>query len=168
VYEQPFYQQGKVPAALSKRYGKKAMRVLPDISMPGDPNTGMRVGETQVFPNGTFYDEFRIGGTSLSSPLLAGLVALADSAAGHSLGFLNPAYYALAGTPAIFDTTDVAWAHKAQVRTDYRNLLNPRKGRTFKLQTLDVPTSISTRPGYDDVTGVGAPSGPAFFAGLLR
>ena len=167
VYAQPFYQQGKVPAALSKRYGNKPMRVLPDISMPGDPNTGMRVGQTQVFPNGTYYDEYRIGGTSLSSPLLAGLVAVADSAAGHSLGFLNPTYYALSGTPAIFDTKDVDAAHKAQVRTDFANLLNASDGYLIRLQTLDVPTTISTRPGYDDITGVGAPSGPAFFAGLL-
>ena len=48
--------------------------------MPGDPNTGFEVGETQVFPDGTYWDQYRIGGTSLSSPLMAGVVAVADQA----------------------------------------------------------------------------------------
>jgi hypothetical protein len=37
--------------------------------MVGDPSTGMLVGQTQTFSDGTYYDEFRLGGTSLSSPL---------------------------------------------------------------------------------------------------
>jgi subtilase family serine protease len=36
------------------------------------------------------------GGTSISTPLFAGIVALADQVAGHSLGDLNPALYTLA------------------------------------------------------------------------
>ena len=166
VFAQPFYQKGKVPAAMSMRYGKQAARVIPDIAVAGDSNTGMLVGETQAFPNGTYYDEYRIGGTSLSSPLLAGLIAVADSAVGHSLGFVNPVYYSLMGTPAILDVQNVDAAHKAQERTDYVNLLNSKDGLLFKLDTLDTPTTIHTGPGYDDMTGVGAPSGPAFFAGL--
>ncbi len=37
-----------------------------------------------------------VGGTSEASPLFSGIVALADQVAGHSLGYLNPALYALA------------------------------------------------------------------------
>jgi len=37
-----------------------------------------------------------IGGTSEASPLFSGIVALADQVAGHSLGDLNPALYAMA------------------------------------------------------------------------
>jgi subtilase family serine protease len=37
-----------------------------------------------------------VGGTSEASPLFSGIVALADQAAGHSLGYLNPALYAMA------------------------------------------------------------------------
>jgi subtilase family serine protease len=166
VFAQPFYQAGKVPASMSKRYGNQPARVIPDISMDGDSNTGMRIGETQTFPNGTYYDEFRLGGTSLSSPLLAGMVAVADSAVGHSLGFMNPLYYSMMGTPAIYDVQNVDAAHKAQERTDFANLLNAQGGLVFKLDTLDTPTTIHTARGYDDMTGVGAPSGPAFFAGL--
>jgi len=36
-----------------------------------------------------------VGGTSEASPLFSGIVALADQVAGHSLGYLNPALYAL-------------------------------------------------------------------------
>ncbi|HKS99545.1 MAG TPA: protease pro-enzyme activation domain-containing protein, partial [Rugosimonospora sp.] len=72
LFAQPFYQRGKVPASISQYYGGAPARTIPDISMPGDPNTGFIVGETQVFPDGTYWDQYRIGGTSLSSPLLAG------------------------------------------------------------------------------------------------
>ena len=57
LFDQPFYQKGKVPASVSKANGKTRMRAVPDIAMDADPNSGMRVGETQTFPNGTFYDE---------------------------------------------------------------------------------------------------------------
>ena len=79
------------------------MRAVPDIAMPGDPNTGFEVGETQVFPDGTYWDQYRIGGTSLSSPLLAGVVAVADQFNRRSLGFINPLYYRMLGTRALHD-----------------------------------------------------------------
>ena len=70
----------------------------------GRPRHGMLVGQTQQFPNGVFYDQYRIGGTSVASPLLAGVVARADQAHGSSLGFINPALYSLSGRPsALFD-----------------------------------------------------------------
>jgi subtilase family serine protease len=75
VYTQPFYQKGVVPKALALRNqafnGPVPYRVVPDISMDGDPQTGFLIGLTQTFPNGTYYDQFKEGGTSLSSPLLA-------------------------------------------------------------------------------------------------
>ena len=67
------------------------MRAVPDISMPGDPNTGFEVGETQVFPDGTYWDQYRIGGTSLSSPLMAGMIAVADQLNRRPLGLRQPA-----------------------------------------------------------------------------
>ncbi len=73
-----------------------AARVVPDVSALGDPNTGMLVGQTQRFSNGTYYDEYRIGGTSLSSPLYAGMFALAVQKHG-SYGLANPALYAARG-----------------------------------------------------------------------
>ena len=168
LYKQPWYQKGKVPARISEYYGSTPMRAVPDIAMPGDPNTGFEVGETQVFPNGTYWDTYRIGGTSLSSPLLAGVVAVANQAAHHKLGFINPLYYRMLGTRALHD---IVAPHRpvTQVRTDFVNFLNAAQGKLFRLQTVDVQTSTlhSTR-GYDDETGVGTPHGPAFFAAAAR
>ena len=58
--------------------------------MVGDPNTGFLVGQTQTFPEGVSYDEYRIGGTSLSSPLFAGVMALADQQAGRAPRLRQP------------------------------------------------------------------------------
>jgi subtilase family serine protease len=161
LFRQPFYQKGRVPASISEYFGSKPMRAVPDISMPGDPNTGLLVGETQVFPSGTYFDEYRIGGTSLSSPLLAGVLADAVQYAGHAIGFINPLVYADEYTPAITDVRPQS-GPEATVRTDYANFLNAHAGYLTRLQTLGVPTTIWTRRGYDDVTGVGTPNGVDF------
>lgn len=166
LFGQPFYQKGRVPAAISKYFGGKPMRAVPDISMNGDPNTGFEVGETQVFPDGTYWDQYRIGGTSLSSPLLAGVIAVADQFAHRSLGFVNPLYYRLLGTPALHDIT-APTRPLAQVRTDFVNGIDASGGLRYRLQTIDVQsTTIHSAPGYDDETGVGSPNGPLFFLGL--
>jgi subtilase family serine protease len=141
------------------------MRTVPDIAVDADPNTGMIVGETQVFPNGTYWAQYRIGGTSLASPLLAGMVAVADQAHHKALGFINPLYYSEIGTSALHDI--VAPTSKlAQVRTEFVNGVDDSQGKDYKLQTIDVQTTtIHDGPGYDDETGVGTPRGPAFFTG---
>ena len=163
LFTQPWYQAGKVPASISEYYSSTPMRAVPDIAMDADPNTGMIVGETQVFPDGTYWDQYRIGGTSLSSPLLAGVVAVANQAHHHPLGFINPLYYRLLGSSALHDTV-APTSPVAQVRTDYANLLDNSQGKTYKLQTIDVQSStLHDIPGYDDETGVGTPRGPAFF-----
>jgi subtilase family serine protease len=72
IFPQPFYQVGVVPAAIAGFFGANG-RAVPDVAMDGDPNSGMLEGQTQTFPDGTVkYSEYRIGGTSLSSPLFAG------------------------------------------------------------------------------------------------
>ena len=167
LFTQPFYQVGKVPASISEYYGSTPMRAVPDIAMDADPNTGFMVGETQVFPDGTYWDQYRIGGTSLSSPLLAGVVAVADQLHHRPLGFINPLYYKLLGTPALHDTVAPS-SPLAQVRTDYVNFLDNSQGKFYRLQTVDVQSStLHDTPGYDDETGVGTPRGPAFFLGAL-
>ena len=168
LFTQPFYQVGKVPASISQYYSSTPMRAVPDIAMDADPNTGMIVGETQVFPDGTYWDQYRIGGTSLSSPLLAGVVALANQVHRHPLGFINPLYYRLLGSSALHDTVAPA-SPVAQVRTDYTNFLDNSQGKFWRLQTVDVQSStLHDTPGYDDETGVGTPRGPAFFLSALR
>jgi len=163
LFTQPWYQAGNVPASISEYYGSTPMRAVPDIAMAGDPNTGMIVGETQVFPDGTYWDQYRIGGTSLSSPLLAGVVAVANQAHHHPLGFINPLYYRLLGTSALHDTV-APTSPVAQARTDYTNFLDNSQGKFWRLQTVDVQSStLHDTPGYDNETGVGTPRGPAFF-----
>ena len=84
-FPQPDYQRAAI--------GAFSGRVVPDISALADPNTGLLVGQTQTVSNGTYYDEYRIGGTSVAAPLTAGLAAVADEIAGSPLGFLNPRIY---------------------------------------------------------------------------
>ena len=51
--------------------------------MDADPSTGFLIGLHQTFPNGVAkYSQTRYGGTSLASPLLAGVIADVDQAAG--------------------------------------------------------------------------------------
>jgi subtilase family serine protease len=177
-YPEPSYQAGVVPAALAARNSAITgipNRVEPDISMAADPATGMLVGETQVFPNGTYYDQYRIGGTSLASPLFAGEMALADQAAGGALGFVNPLLYKLDASPtsatAFYDV--VPAGRQALVRVDYANGVNPREGALTSVRTLDYEghetfcsgtgnctkqkVALNTAPGFDSMTGIGSP-----------
>jgi subtilase family serine protease len=168
VFAQPFYQRGVVPSSLSKRYSSKPARVVPDVSAVGDPNTGFLVGETQTFPDKTIkYSEYRIGGTSLASPVFAGIMALADQKAGHPHGFANPALYRLYGSRALYDPKPVA--DTGVVRVDFANTVDASDGLLTSLRSIDVGgtgTILRTRTGYDDITGVGSPNGSSFLNGL--
>ncbi len=167
VFGQPWYQKGVVPSSLSRRYDSKPARVVPDVSAIGDPNTGMLVGETQTFPDGTAkYSEFRIGGTSLASPTFAGIMALADQAQGHPHGFANPALYRLYGGKGLYDPKPVK--PQGVVRVDYANGVDAGDGLLTSLRSIDVTngTILRTRNGYDDITGIGTPNGEAFLKKL--
>ena len=179
-YPEPPYQQGVVPAALAERNSAITgipNRVEPDISMDADPTTGMLVGETQVFPNGTYYDEYRIGGTSLASPLFAGEMALANQAAGGPLGFVNPLLYKLGAShataaSAFYDV--VPGGKQALVRNDYLDGVDAKEGILTSVRTLDYEgrevfcsgtgncthqkVALNTTPGFDSMTGLGSPA----------
>ena len=133
-------------------------RAVPDIAAIADPNTGYLIGETQTFPDGTAkYSEYRIGGTSLSSPIVAGIMALANQAAGHPLGFANPLLYGLAGSSSFTDVTSPS-STVAMVRVDYVNGVDASDGTTTSLRTANQTLSLVTTPGWDDVTGLGSPT----------
>ena len=157
-FGQPWYQRPVVPSSISRYFGGSPGRAVPDVSAIGDPNTGFLVGETQEFPDGNAYGEYRIGGTSLASPIMAGIEALADQAARHAHGFANPAIYRLYGSGAYRDVVDPA-STISVVRVDYVNGVDATDGRTTSLRTMNQTQSLHTRPGYDDVTGVGSPNG---------
>lgn len=152
LFNRPKYQRGVVPAG-------PAGRAVPDIALDGDPNTGMLIGETQTFPNGVYYDEYRIGGTSLASPLMAGMQALATDAKNGRLGFANPRIYELARNHS-GTFRDVTSRHDpdANVRPDYANGLNANDGIVYSVRTFDDDSSLNTSAGWDDVTGVGSPN----------
>jgi subtilase family serine protease len=159
LFAQPSYQAGAVPDVLSTTPGGSAMRVVPDVAALGDPSTGMAVGQTQTFTDGVRYDEYRIGGTSLASPLYAGMWALAVQQHG-AYGLANPTLYSSAVRLATYDVTKAPLAvYPGLVRADFNNSENATDGTTFTARWLDWddPLTIHVRPGYDDVTGVGAP-----------
>jgi len=190
TYTQPFYQAGVVPAALALRnealFGPVPLRVEPDISMDADAQSGMLIGLTQTFPSGVKYGQFKEGGTSLASPLLAGVIADTDQAAGAPLGFLNPVLYkASVRTPAAFsDIRPPAKPNSAAViRVDYANTVNASAGFVVSLRAInyagpetycDATGNCATRnvtltaaPGFDGLTGIGA-IGSKFISALSK
>jgi subtilase family serine protease len=167
LFAQPSYQAKVVPSSISNYFGKGAHRAVPDVAMVGDPNTGFLVGQSQTFPDKTVkYSEYRIGGTSLSCPLFAGVTAVSNQLHGGALGFLNPKLYALAGTSAFRDVNHGRAVTDGVVRVDYVNGVDSKDGLATSLRTLNQTGSIYTRKGYDDVTGVGSPNGAGFFNGI--
>jgi subtilase family serine protease len=194
-YAEPWYQAPVVPAEIAEKAGTGGLnRVVPDISMEGDPSTGMLVGETQEFADGTYYDQYRIGGTSLASPLFAGLMADADQAARGSLGFVNPLLYHLdsggQNSGAFYDILPAG--QQAVARNDYLNEENAEAGVLTTARILGMegateyycplpneatgeceveieekPESLSAAPGFDSMTGIGSP-GDQFIEELTK
>ncbi|MGH3435524.1 MAG: S53 family peptidase [Sciscionella sp.] len=159
LFPRPAYQRGVVPAS------SPAGRAVPDIAMDADPTTGMLVGQTQTFPSGVQYGEYRIGGTSLASPLMAGMQALASQQAGGRLGFANPAIYRLAaGNSAAFHDVTGKNDGRANVRPDFVNGVDGSAGTHYSIRTFGDDSSLSTKKGWDDVTGVGTPDKAYFTA----
>jgi len=162
LVKQPYYQRGVVPNKLAEADGSTPMRVQPDIAAVADPNTGFLVGETMTFPDGTAkYNEYRLGGTSLASPVIAGVQALAEQARGGvPIGFANPSIYQRYGTSSYHDVTDHPLGQGqgiANVRVDYANSTDASDGTITSLRTFGTDSSLHATPGYDDVTGVGTP-----------
>jgi subtilase family serine protease len=149
LFAEPSYQ---VDAGL-----KLTGRGVPDVAALGDPQTGLLMGQTQTFPDGAYYAEYRIGGTSLSSPIFAGLMALAQQKAKTAFGFANPRFYANAD-----QFTDITSVKTAVARRNFTNGVDGSNGTSDHLRTFDdysgSPTQ-STKPGWDNVTGLGVPTG---------
>ena len=135
VFARPAYQDG-VAGIVGQDRG------IPDISMNAACASGMDTYGT--FPGGPPGWSVTCG-TSLATPLFAGIVALADQEAGHPLGLINPALYRMAAAhdPGIVDV---------------------RSGdNTF----ASVP-GFRARPGYDLVTGLGTVNAAYFVPELAK
>lgn len=176
VYAEPTWQQGIVPTGEATYGGIKPGRVEPDVSMLADSTTGLLIGQTQAFANGTDkYSEYRIGGTSVSCPLFSGLVALAVAKAHHRLGLITPTLYAKSRTAAgrgrlFYNPVAIAKRHGlstlANVRPDYTATDNPKSAVMYSLRTLSNLSTLQALPGYDDSTGLGTPKAAALVAAL--
>ena len=155
IFDEPSYQVGVVPSSVFSAQGRTG-RAVPDLSANADPNTGYLIGETQTFPDGSVkYSEYRVGGTSLSCPLVAGIMALADQNIGKPHGFANPVFYSHPG--AFTDVVSPA-STVAVVRTNFVNSIDSSAGLAYVLRTANQTLSLDTTPGYDDVTGLGSPT----------
>jgi subtilase family serine protease len=174
IYAQPAYQKGVVPKSLG------STRSVPDISANADPFTGMALGLLS-FKKGSppRYHQIPIGGTSESSPLVAGIVAAAQQGQKVPFGFINPAIYKMYRTDAYFDTfplTSHSPALDRGVECDiviFANLCGKPAVQT--LMTFDDQnpkmagyTGQVTLKGYDNMTGLGTPNGPKFIAALRK
>ncbi|WP_063628088.1 S53 family peptidase [Actinospica robiniae] len=172
-FPQPHYQRADVPSSLAKSLltggtAPSARRVVPDLSLDADPFTGMLVGQTQQLPTGaTGYAEAAIGGTSLASPLLAGLEADAITERGGApLGFINPTLYWIGpehhgSVDALHDVLD----KPSGVATPIAEVFPPYQGQPAAMAGLGDDLSLHAGYGYDDATGIGTP-GPLFIEEL--
>jgi subtilase family serine protease len=126
LFRRPSYQDG-VP-----RIGR--MRGVPDVAADADSSTAM----TLMFTGGVPYPA---QGTSAATPLWAAVIALADQDAGQHLGFVNPAIYAIARSPAYPRAFH-------DVVTGDNSVFWPT--RLF--------TGYQAGPGWDPITGWGSPN----------
>ena len=124
LFPVPAYQsKSNVPANAST--GKPG-RGVPDVAADASPASGykVRLNGGQVVP---------IGGTSAVTPLMAGLVALANEHVGKPVGFVNAALYQLDG--------------------GFNDIMSGNNDITGKLLGYDASK------GWDPCTGLGSPQG---------
>jgi subtilase family serine protease len=138
-YGRPGYQNGV-------RSITGGQRGIPDISMSASCSVAVNVFETFTGGQGGWTASC---GTSESAPMFAAIVALADQEAGHSLGLINPALYALATSHA-----------PGIVRVASGNNTVSFSGGTVH--------GYSVRRGYNLVTGLGTVNGKYFVPELAR
>ncbi len=94
--------------------------------------------------SGQGFEDWSFGGTSLGAPQWAALVAIADQAAGHDLGNINPSLYALPDTGS---------------QTAYHDI-------TVGNNSFPPISGYSAAPGWDPASGLGSPVATRIVAGL--
>jgi subtilase family serine protease len=172
LWAQPRYQKGKVPPSLSQAPGNRggSVRSVPDISADADPFTGMAVGILTVVKNKTTYVQETYGGTSVASPLVAGMVTAAQQGQQSAFGDVDPILYRLLGTDAVNDTLPLTNASPALYRgiACDQYTCGLELAAEFDVQSYNMLgyTGQVTLKGYDNMTGVGTPNGQQFIAAL--
>ncbi|HET8561168.1 MAG TPA: S53 family peptidase [Marmoricola sp.] len=135
VFARPAYQDS-LPAGSTTI--PASSRGVPDISMNASCTSWVVVLDTAP----GFGGYYGVCGTSEASPMFAGVVAIADQAAGHDLGLLNQQLYAL--RPPSYDVTSGN---------------NTQDGS-------GVP-GYAAGTGWDPVTGLGTPADAQAFVHAL-
>jgi subtilase family serine protease len=159
-------------------------RQLPDISWVGDPFTGVYVAISEPFAVPELQYTV-VGGTSLSCPMFSALWAIANQAAGEPLGQAAPYLYSLP-SKAITDIVPVtsssnvtavitdsagktsysaaSLVNTLDVTNDFISVLwnYPLYEDTAFVVSFGTDASLTTGPGWDNVTGVGVPNAKAF------
>jgi subtilase family serine protease len=127
-------------------------RGVPDISMSGACDGAVTTYES--YPGGVTGWHLTCG-TSESTPLFSGIVALADQVAHHPLGLVNPTLYALSAlhAPGLVDVTSG------------NNTVSFTQGADNTLYTVK---GYSAKPGYDLASGVGTINAAYFVPELAR
>jgi subtilase family serine protease len=177
-WAQPRYQKGVVPKSLG------TTRSAPDIAADADPFTGIDVGLLDFSSGHPRFFQESIGGTSESSPLVAGMVTAAQQGQRLPFGFINPVIYKLNRTSAFYDTRPLTASSSPLYRGVECDLLeffniclgpNTSRHRIPSLTTFDDQnphmkdyTGQVTLPGYDNMTGLGVPNGQIFIRDLRK
>ena len=138
-YGRPGYQN-------SVRGVTGSQRGIPDISMSASCSVAVDVFETFTGGQGGWTANC---GTSESAPMFAAVVALADQDAGHSLGLINPALYALAAAHA-------------------QGIVPVASGNNTVSFSGVTVHGYSVRRGYNLVTGLGTVNGKYLVPELAR
>ena len=141
-YPEPTFQQG-LPASNQQQLNHR--RGVPDVSSTADPGIGLG-----CFFGGILQQKFVGNGTSAGSPLWAGLTAIANQMAGHSLGYLNPAFYKVAS-----GANDARDFHDITVGNNSTNDLG-----------VNV-TGYDAVTGWDPMTGLGTPNAQYLLPDLI-
>jgi len=162
VFSRPDYQAGPLPAGSTSI--PASSRGVPDIGLQASAGTGALV-YLSLPPDGNgsninqtgWYD---IGGTSLSCPQWAGLIAIADQINKEKygqtgLGLINPALYKVAASPAMYAADYFDVAHTAVAGVENNNQGDP-----------SVPGYPATQ-GWDPVTGLGTPNAAELLPDLV-
>jgi subtilase family serine protease len=173
LWKEPAYQQGVVPTAFTKVPGNRGGRVrsVPDISADADPFTGFAVGLFEPNPNGqNVFVLTDVGGTSESSPLVAGMVTAAQQGQATPFGFLDPVFYTLVNTSAVNSPLPLTSSSPTlyrgmtcDARVCLERILTTFDDQSFAMQGY---TGQVTVAGYNNMTGVGTPNGQLFIDAL--
>jgi subtilase family serine protease len=143
LFNRPSYQN-------SVRQTVGSMRGIPDVSMNGACSSPVNVYEG--FP-GQQAGWYVVCGTSESTPLFAGIVALADQLAGHPLGLINLGLYKLAAehAPGIIPVTSGS-----------NSVEFTQNSRTYWVH------GYTARDGYSRAAGVGTINAQYFVPELAK